>query len=178
MTHKVIIASENPVKINAVKAGFAKMFPDSKFEFAGVSVPSNVSEQPMTNQETKEGAFNRVNNVQFEIPEAHFWVGIEGGIEQSDSGMEAFAWIVIKSVELIGKAKTGTFFLPKAITNLVDAGKELGEADDIVFGDTNSKQKGGAVGNLTGGVLNRTDYYIQAVLLALIPHKNRNLYKS
>ena len=40
MSKKVIIASKNPVKINAVKIGFEKMFPLEKFEFKGVSVPS------------------------------------------------------------------------------------------------------------------------------------------
>ena len=36
---KVIIASKNPVKINAVKKGFKKMFPNENFDFNGVSVP-------------------------------------------------------------------------------------------------------------------------------------------
>ncbi len=157
--------------------GFKKMFPKSQFEFEGVSVPSNVSEQPMSLQETKEGAFNRANNAFTKNPEAQYWVGIEGGIDKVDTEMEAFAWVVIKSANTIGKARTGTFYLPLAISELVEAGKELGEADDIVFGDSNSKQKGGAVGKLTDNALTRTDYYAQAVILALIPHKNTALHK-
>jgi len=54
---------------------------------------------------------------------------------------------------------------------------ELGQADDEVFYEDNSKQKGGSVGILTKGKLNRTEYYQQAVLLALIPFLQKNLYK-
>ncbi|MEA2092741.1 MAG: DUF84 family protein, partial [Patescibacteria group bacterium] len=55
-------------------------------------------------------------------------------------------------------------------------GKELGEADDIVFQRNNSKQENGAVGILTGDVVDRTKCYTEAVILALIPFKNVNLY--
>lgn len=55
-------------------------------------------------------------------------------------------------------------------------GKELGEADDLVFGQTNSKQANGAVGILTDNVLTRTTFYEPAVILALIPFKNPELY--
>ena len=146
MIKKVIVASKNPVKIQAVELGFQEMFPNEKFEFEGVSVPSEVSDQPMTNQETLAGANNRASNAQATITKAHFWVGIEGGIDTVDQEMEAFAWMVIRSKNKVGKARTGAFFLPKKVQELIHKGKELGEADDIVFGDHNSKQKGGAIG--------------------------------
>ena len=90
--------------------------------------------------------------------------------------MEVFAWIVIKSNKCYGKSRTGTFFLPKQIVDLIDEGKELGEADDIVFQQSNSKQKSGAVGILTNNVIDRTKYYTEAVIFALIPFKNTDLY--
>lgn len=49
-------------------------------------------------------------------------------------------------------------------------GIELGHANDQVFAEHNSKQKGGALGSLTNGLLGRTEYYVQAVILALVPH--------
>lgn len=173
---KIIIASKNPVKINAVKIGFEKVFPNLDSEYIGISVPSNVSDQPMTNEETLTGAINRANNAKKERPDADFWIGIEGGIDKINNEMEVFAWIVITTNDKTGKAKTGTFFLPQKIMELVDSGKELGDADDIVFGHNNSKQKSGAVGMLTGDIITRTSYYVEAVVLALIPFKNTELY--
>jgi non-canonical (house-cleaning) NTP pyrophosphatase len=91
--------------------------------------------------------------------------------------MEAFAWIVIKSHEgKLGKARTGVFILPSKIVSLISEGKELGEADDIVFGKTNSKQGSGSVGILTNDVTTRSSYYSEAIILALIPFKNPELY--
>ena len=46
---------------------------------------------------------------------------------------------------------------------------ELGVADDTVFKRINSKQGTGTVGHLTQGVMNRSDYYCHAIVLALIP---------
>ena len=47
---------------------------------------------------------------------------------------------------LEGKAKAGSFFLPNSVTDLVDAGDELGTAVDKVFNRNNSKQGSGCVG--------------------------------
>jgi non-canonical (house-cleaning) NTP pyrophosphatase len=62
------------------------------------------------------------------------------------------------------------------ISDLIKQGYELGEADDIVFNRSNSKQKNGAVGILTDNLINRTDYYTHAIILALIPFTNSKLY--
>ena len=173
---KVIVASKNPVKIQAVKDGFEKMFPGDAFEFTGIAVDSGVSDQPMSDDETLTGAKNRVENASDKEDCADFIAGIEGGIERVNGEMEAFAWVVIKSGTRVGKSKTGTFLLPAKVVALIDEGKELGEADDIVFDRYNSKQKSGAVGILTENVIDRTSYYTEAVVLALIPFKNRDLY--
>lgn len=152
------------------------MFPADQFEFIGVEVPSGVADQPMTDEETLQGAINRATNAQEVTPEADFWVGLEGGIHETDEGMIAFAWIVVKSDQKIGKSRTSTFLLPPKVTELIHQGVELGHANDEVFGEKNSKHKGGAVGSLTGGVLDRTEYYVQPVLLALVPFLNPELY--
>lgn len=174
---KIVIASKNPVKINATLSGFQKMFPNEQFEIEEVSAPSGVSDQPKSDSETFSGAWNRADNACKEKSDADFCAGIEGGIEEKNSDMEAFAWVVIKSRSGgFGKGRTSTFFLPPQIVELIRQGKELGEADDIVFGRTNSKQENGAVGILTDNVVDRTKYYTEAVVLALIPFKNEKLY--
>jgi len=172
----VVVASRNPVKINSTEIGFAKMFPERTFKIRGVSVPSGVPDQPMGDEQILEGAHNRAENVSKLTP-ADYWVGIEGGLKKVNGEMEAFAWIVVKSKDgKIGKGKTGSFILPKKIVELIEQGKELGEADDIVFDQKNSKQANGAVGILTNDVLTRTNFYETAVVLALIPFKNPELY--
>jgi inosine/xanthosine triphosphatase len=174
--HRIVIASHNPVKIQAALQGFQRMFPEFKFSIHPISVPSGVSVQPASDEETLQGATNRASQARHDQPEADYWVGIEGGVDTHLDGLTAFAWVVIFDKERVGKARTVTFFLPEAVAFLVQQGMELGEADDIVFARTNSKQANGAVGLLTGDVLNRFDAYVSAVILALIPFKNPNLY--
>lgn len=173
---KVIIASTNPVKIDAARLGFEAMFAGEEFHFQGVDVPSGVSHQPMTDAETLTGARTRAGNAHTAHPGADFWVGIEGGVEDSVRGMHAFAWVVILGRDLTGEARTGTFQLPPEISRLVRQGVELGHADDLVFQRSNSKQKDGAIGILTDGLIDRTAYYVHAVLLALVPFKKPELY--
>jgi inosine/xanthosine triphosphatase len=176
MMQKVIIASQNPVKINSTKIGFSKIFEKEQFHFEGVSVPSGVADQPMTEAETLQGAVNRSVAAKEMIPDAYFWVGIEGGIQKDQFGIYAFAWVVVKSPDKQGQSRTSTFYLPDRVVNLLQEGVELGEANDIVFRETNSKQQGGAVGSLTNRQLGRTEYYVQAVMLALVPFCNPKLY--
>lgn len=173
---KIVVASKNPVKINAVVQAFRQMFPQMIFKVEGIKAPSGVNDQPLDNEETYQGAYNRVKNASKMI-EADYWVGIEGGVEEKDSTMEVFAWAVIKGKDgMLGKGKTGVFFLPPKVADLIKQGKELGEADDLVFGTSNSKQENGAVGILTGNIIDRERYYTEAIIYALIPFKNKHLY--
>ena len=173
---KIIIASRNPIKINATKLAFEQMFPNKVFQFEGVSISSDISDQPMSNNETLKGAINRSNNAKLEYMDADYWIGIEGGVEKKGIEMQVFAWIFIQSKEMEGKARTATFDLPKKIIELIDSGMELGDADDIIFNRKNSKQKNGAVGILTKDLIDREKYYTHAIIMALIPFNNLDLY--
>jgi len=173
----IVVASQNPVKIQAVLRGFQRMFLDQEFTVQNISVPSGVSLQPRSDAETLRGAVNRATEAARQLPKADFWVGIEGGVDETEEGeMIAFAWVAVCDLRQMGRGRTGTFYLPLAVTDLLRQGKELGEADDIVFGRINSKQENGAVGLLTGDVIDRARLYEHAVILALIPFKNKELY--
>lgn len=132
----------------------------------------------ISDQETLQGAVNRVKNAQSLSPGADFYVGLEGGVEDVDGELHEFAWIVVQSRDgKIGKGKTCTFLTPPAFRKLVlEQGKEIGEASDIIFGESNSKQKMGAIGLLTKGVIDRIELYRHAVVAALIPFTQTKLY--
>jgi len=174
----IAIASHNPVKVRATLNGFSRMFPGEEFSTDMVSVSSSVSRQPRTDAETLQGALNRAGEAAIRHSNADYWVGIEGGVDEDDGEeMKAFAWVVVRDRGRVGRGRTGTFYLPPPVADLIRQGKELGEADDIVFGRINSKQEDGAVGLLTGNVIDRTQLYEMAVILALIPFKNVTLYE-
>jgi inosine/xanthosine triphosphatase len=156
--------------------GFAQVFPAESFTVSGLSVPSGVSDQPMSDAETLQGAVNRADNARIAQPDADFWVGMEGGLELTTDGkFLGFAWIVVKGRECAGQSRTATFTLPDEVARLIRQGYELGHADDLVFQRSNSKQGTGSVGILTGDVITRTIYYQHAVVLALIPFRHTEL---
>ena len=172
----IVIASTNPVKSRAVVEGFTAMFPDEEFCVVPLKVQPGIPVQPMTDAETLQGASERATTARELAPEADYWAGIEGGAEELDGQLSVFAWVVVLDREHAGKGRSGTFFVPEKVAALVRQGVELGDADDQVFGRSNSKQKNGAVGLLTGDAVDRVTLYVPAVIFALIPFKNPELY--
>lgn len=172
----IIVSSTNPVKIEATRLGFERMFPEEQFTVQGISVPSGVSHQPVGDAETLAGAMNRASAARVQTPQADYWVGIEGGVEKEDTALQAYARIVVLGKDKTGVSRTGYFPLPPRISELVEQGIELGVADDMVFARSNSKQGNGAIGILTNDVIDRTGFYEHAVILALVPFRNPDLY--
>jgi len=176
---KLVIGSKNPVKIEAVRSGFKALFPDKECVTEGVSVRSGVSDQPMSESETLLGAENRASASREAQPDADYWFGVEGGIAEINGELSVFAWIVTLSKDDgIGRGRTATFFLPPPVSALVRQGIELGDADDRVYGTSNSKQNVGAAGLLSDNVITRTTLYQPAVIMSLFPFKNPKLYES
>ncbi len=171
---KVIVASENPVKIKVAEKAFASMYPGEQFEFVGVKTDSVVPDQPMED-EARIGANNRLKFIKEKYPDADFWIAQEGGIFTDKSQLSVCAWITVCDKSgFISEACTSSFYLPKKVAEYVKSGLELGHATDKFFNTENMKQKGGIVSILTDGVIDRVHYYLQPAILALseIKHKD------
>lgn len=174
----VIIGSNNPVKLTSAAQAFEQTFPEDVFSFVPHTAPSGVSDQPIGIEETKQGATNRALFCKEAFKEADFWLGLEGGIEIIEEKYYVSAWMcVIGRGGQIGYGRTGAFALPALITERIKNGEELGAACDTVFLETNSGYKGGAVSILTGGKISRADFYVPAMLFALIPFSKPELFE-
>lgn len=176
---RIIIGSQNPVKLEAVSVAFASFFPEVGFEIQPVTVPSGVSAQPLSDAETLLGATSRANAARELEPDADFWLGIEGGLQPSPgegNSYLSFSWVVVLGREQVGRGRSASYELPKAICDLIRQGMELGDADDLIFGVSGSKRDSGGVGLLTDGRVTRSQFYAEAVKLALIPFVNPELF--
>ncbi len=174
---KVVVGSKNPVKLETTKQAFAEVFKDEEFEFFSYDSVSSVSAQPFGTEETKLGARNRAQNCLSEFPEADYFVGHEGGIEIIDNEYWSSAWMCVMNKDgKIGYGRAPAFQLPPQLIELIKEGKELGHATDEVFGVENSKQAGSTISFLTNGSVNRIRFYRQAVIFALIPFIQTELY--
>lgn len=170
MKKSIWVASANPVKIEAARQAFQQVFPQVEWICQGCSVSSGIPDQPIGIGQTQEGAINRVQELKKQDLSSDYYVGMEGGISKAEGDCYAFAWMYVESKEGIsGKAMTGFFQLPSPVVDLLEGGMELGHAMDEIFYLENTKQKGGAVGLLTNDLIDRTQYYVHAMILALIP---------
>lgn len=175
---KILVGSKNPVKISSVETAFLKYF--DKVEVTGFDVDSRVSAQPV-NEETFEGAKNRALALLLknrnEILNADYFVGIEGGIIKTYNKWFAFGGICIIDKE--GKTGFGTsphFELPQKIVDELLKGIELGDVMDKIQNELNTKQKHGAIGFFTNGVMSRTELYVPGLITALIPFLHKELF--
>lgn len=170
---KVVIASANPVKVAAVRAACSAVFAEDGIEFVSVEVRSGVSDQPMSDAETRSGAEKRAQRAAAAEPGSEYSIGIEGGVELLGEQLIAFAWMVVRHASgRTSGSRTVTLPLPPAVRDLVAAGVELGEANDRVFATVNSKQGGGAFGLLSDGLYTRESVYTEALVTALLPFAN------
>jgi len=81
---KVGIGSTNPVKVEAVKNFFAWLGKDDVV-FESFKAPSGVSDQPMSREETIQGAYNRAKWILDNHPDVDLAFGLEGGVEDVDT---------------------------------------------------------------------------------------------
>ena len=81
---KIAIATKSPEKIKGIITAFSRFFhiEESEIESYYNSTDSGVSHQPFGDT-TYQGAFNRVQSIRHEFPNADFYIGCEAGIECS-----------------------------------------------------------------------------------------------
>ena len=164
---KIVVGSENPVKIEAVKQAFELVWPNEDWQVEGVGVDSGVSDQPMSDQEGIQGATNRAKRSLTES-DADFSVGLEGGLEQIEGKWFDCGWIVVIDKEGgLGIGSTIRMRVPEEMMDLIKQGFGLGMVDDKVFGLENSKQASGHFGIMTNDVITRTHGYRDGVVSAL-----------
>lgn len=163
----VAVGSTNPVKIDAVKKAFAAVWPEEKIVVKSVAVVSEVSAQPMSDEESIKGATMRAKQA-LERLQADFGVGLEGGLHKIGNHWFDSGWMVVVDKHGIeGIGSTIRMHLSEKIMQHVHRGKELGDATDAVFGTVNSKQANGHFGLMTKNLITRTSGYTDGIIAAL-----------
>lgn len=161
----VVVGSTNPVKIAAVTAVLVRS--GSHARVRGLAVPSGVRDQPEGDAETIRGATQRATAA-LEASDADFAVGIEGGIVEEAGYMRTCAWAAVVARDgRVGVGGSLAMTLPDRVATLVRGGMELGHAMDRVTGGRDTKRGAGAVGILTGGLVDRQRAYEALVTYAL-----------
>lgn len=174
---KIIVASQNPVKIQVAQNAFSKVFPDIALEVIGVKSDSGVPDQPM-NDETRIGAHNRLDFIVQNYGDADYYISQEGGLYTEGDRIYNRAWIVVSDGKgNTGESSTSNYYLPQKVAELIQSGKNLSEAGDIFWGTENLGQHKGVVGMVTHGHIDRAEYYSHAAIIALCQTLDKDWYK-
>ncbi|MFX0138193.1 MAG: inosine/xanthosine triphosphatase [Candidatus Hodarchaeota archaeon] len=184
----ICVGSLNPTKLKAVQAAFNQYF--KNFKLYNIKADSKVSNQPIGLKTIIEGAINRAtfslnymiteNKIQYNI----FGVGIEAGLVEvpyTKSGFMDFQFCAIINEE--NKISLGSgiaFEYPKFVINqiLENHDKEIGEIMGNLAGNANLKNEAGAISFLSKNTITRTEILTQAVICALLPFINEDLYNK
>lgn len=171
---KIAVGSQNPVKIESARRAFKKAFENC--EVVGVSVSSGVSDMPMTFEETVQGAKNRAKEA-IKKNNADFGVGLEGGFDKKELGMFLIGFVAVIDKEgKWGYGERGGILIPESVVRKVKEGKELGDVMDEITGEKNTKQREGAIGFFTKGLISRTESFEAAVIQSLAKFFRPEMY--
>jgi inosine/xanthosine triphosphatase len=142
-----------------------------------LSVPSGVSEQPMTEAETIEGAIHRARQVLSRVPEAQIGLGLEGGLTFDERYTNRWYLISVCAAwdgERLSLGKGLAFPLPTEVgERLRKEGIELRTIIDEWSGMSGSNHKGGAYGLFTDDRIRRAEVFHDAVIAAVTPFVSR-----
>lgn len=180
----IAIGTTNAIKIQAVEEVIKDYFQFVSAKIRTFSVPSGISEQPLSLEEIIAGAKNRARNAFAECHDCKYSFGIESGLFEAcgtQSGyLEACICCIYDGAEDHIGLSCG-FELPSHILGLVlDEKMDLSQACYHSGVTTNTKLGAaeGLIGILTKGRVTRKDYTKQSVTTALIRLENASLYNS
>jgi len=169
---KIFVGSTNPVKINAVTTAASETWPD--VTVTGIDVPSGIPEQPIGDEQTRQGAINRAQAVLAAGQKANqsdvtlLGVGLEGGVMDINGELFSTVWTtVIDEDGQLFEANGARFKVPEIVAEKILAGEEMGPIMSQLLGEADIRKKQGMIGVITSGFIDRTEEYSSIVKMAL-----------
>lgn len=164
---KIAIGTLNPAKVLAVK----NVFQFKENEILPTKVPSGVSDQPFSDEETMEGAVNRAIAAR-KKENADIGIGLEGGVVETPKGLFLVNWGALctrdDEVFVAGGARIP---LPKEVADGVRAGKELGVVMNEYTNKLDVGKNEGAIGVFTSKEVSRADMFTHILKLVIGQYK-------
>lgn len=141
-----------------------------------LDVGSGVPETPLNRADIMAGARNRVEALKKLVPEAQFYVGLEGGLhaQKSDQGSTWTVWLENWAYVSNGKhgffGSGGSVPVPDAIAReTVGRLRSLADVIDELSGKQDVRSGEGTWGVLTNGRVTREEVFRRALLNAFVP---------
>ncbi len=185
-TTRIALATTRRPKIEGAKAAFAALAAALDLDLSGVEwlardAASGVEETPTRLEQLLRGARTRArglsDTLSAEGRPARFAVGLEGGLWVADGAVFLQSWACVTDGAREAFGASGAIPVPAALADAVlRQGRSLGEVIDAFDGGHDVRSGQGAWGVLTRGLVTRERSFEAAVLNALAPFANRDVY--
>lgn len=186
ISFKICVGSLNPTKVNAVKIAFEKYF--TEFQIFKIKADSGVPNQPIGMESILKGAKNRAEHAlnylinEKQIKTNIFGIGIEAGLVKVPYTMTNYMdfqfCVIMDENQQITVGSGIAFEYPQSVINEIFSNPET-EIGDIIgelADNINLKNEAGAISFLSKNQITRPEILTQAVISALLPRINRELY--
>jgi len=185
VSFKICVGSLNPTKVNAVKIAFEKYYTD--FEIFKIKADSRVPNQPIGMESILKGAKNRAEHalsylINEKLKTNIFGIGIEAGlikVPYAKTNYMDFQFCVIMDENRNITVGSGIAFeYPQSVINEILSNQEIeiGTVIGKLANNMNLKNEAGAISFLSKNIIARTEILTQAVICALLPRINKELY--
>jgi len=172
------VGTKNRSKVEGVRRGYELFF--NEVELIAVEAPSGVPPQPVGMDVIFKGALNRALTSLEMVSNAVHGVGVEAGVYEVNG-----RWFDVQVAAIVDRGGWVTyglspsFEIPEAFINKILSGEvpELEVIVDNYFKTRNIGECGGFIKLLTRGNVLREDLTYYAVVMALVPRVNEELYK-
>lgn len=157
MTMNIAIGTKNRAKTAAVQKVVECYIDNVQFE--ALNVASNVADQPMSDEETRQGAINRAQAT-LATSDAQLGFGLEGGVKMLNGVMYLCNWAALATREgAIYTAAGAQIPLPVELATEIQRGHELGPIMDAYVQQANTREHAGAIGVFTNGYVDRQEMF-------------------
>ena len=166
----IIIGSKNPTKVKAVQEVFNNQV------VCAEDVPSKVSNQPLSDEETLIGAYNRAEQA-IQLYNAEIGIGLEGGVMELQGVTYLCSWgSMIDKNGVQFNASGARIPLPIEIAEGLHQDKELGDLMDLYAQKQDVRKNEGAIGIFTNNLIGRKEMFVH--ILKLMKGQSEIYYKN
>ncbi len=181
----IFVGSTNPVKLNAVIQAASETWPEVVVK--GYEVASGIPEQPIGDDQTRQGAQARAHlaldhglaaapdptqpSVSAPASQSngqYLGVGLEGGVVDYSGELWSTVWVAVADRDHnVFTANGARFRVPDVVAQRIRRGEEMGPVIAAIVSEADVRRKQGMIGVITNGFVDRTEEYAGIAKMAL-----------
>lgn len=170
MTTRIAAGTLRRPKLEALRAVLQEIDCRRVWETSAFAVESGVRETPLSSEETRLGARQRVERLIATAPEYDLYVGMEGGLASGGTDVWLENWAYVSDGVRGYFGSGGAVPLPPGIVEeVIDNRRSLAEVIDEMAGRADIRSQEGTWGILTRNLITRQHAFRDALVNALAP---------